>query len=169
MTAGTRTSAAIAKVAAGAQFDHYICRRDDSLRGRGDDEVPRMLVAELKAHGIGDDRITMIVDEQAAIEAALRMARAGDLLLIFADALARGWKQIVNFHPDEAARVVPVPRAARSVPRQAVLEVAPADDHAPGRTASAPVAPPARWNEGTEDAQYVRDERGVILAPEASD
>ena len=160
---------AIAQVAAGAQFDHYVCRRDDALRGREEDEVPRMLVAELKAQGIGDDRITMIVDEQAAIEAALSMARTGDLLLIFADALARGWKQIVNFQPGEAARVVPAPRPARSVPRQAVHEMAPADDKAPAKPGSAPVTAPTRWNEAAEDATYVRDERGVILAPEAGD
>ena len=163
---------AIAQVAAHAQFDQYICRRDDSLRGRADDEVPRMLVEELKAHGIDETCITMIVDEQAAIDAALGMARAGDLLLIFADALARGWKQIVNFHPDEAARVVPVPRPARSVPRQEVQEAAPADDPAPAKTASVPagvIVAPSRWNEAVEDARYVRDERGVILAPEAGD
>jgi hypothetical protein len=32
--------AAIAKVAAAARFDHYICRRDDSARGRVEDDVP---------------------------------------------------------------------------------------------------------------------------------
>ncbi len=169
---------AIARIAASAQFDRYICRRDDPLRGRGDDEVPRMLADGLRAGGIGDERIALIVDEQQAIEAALRMARAGDLLLIFADALARGWKQITNFRPDESALVVPAPRAARSVPRQAVLEEAPADDLQPAKAASVPISPviapivstpPARWNVASDDIVLVRDDRGVILAPEASD
>ena len=160
---------AIAQVAATAQFDHYICRRDDALRGRGGDEVPRLLMQGLKAGGINDDRITMIADEQHAIDAALSMARAGDLVLIFADALARGWKQIVNFHPDEAARVVPVPRAARAVPRQAVHEDSPADDPSPAKSPNAPLTSPAHWNIATDNVALLRDNRGVILAPDASD
>ena len=160
---------AIATVAASAQFDHYICRRDDALRGRGDDEIPRMLMQGLLAAGIPDDHITMIVDEQQAIEAALNMARAGDLLLVFADALARGWKQIVNFHPDESARVVLAPRAARAVKRQAVQEESPADDATPAKSSSGSAPPAPRWNTMAEDLVLMRDERGVIVAPEASD
>jgi cyanophycin synthetase len=177
---------AIARAAAAAGFDHYVCRRDDPLRGRGEDEVPRMLVAGLEAAGIPADRITMIVDEQEAIAHALRMARTGDLLLVFADALARGWKQIVNFRPDLDASVVPAPRPARAVPRAEVVEEAPADDEvAPARApASAPanaVAPlaasyvveplaePGAWRTLRDDTVLLRDERGVIVAPEASD
>ena len=69
---------AIAKAAADARFDHYICRRDDALRGRGPDEIPRMLVQGLTEGGVGADRISMVADEQQAIDAALSMARAGD-------------------------------------------------------------------------------------------
>ena len=32
--------------------------------------------------------------------AALRMGRPGDLVLVFADALTRSWKQIIRFKPD---------------------------------------------------------------------
>ena len=60
---------AIGAVAAAAGFEHYICRRDDSLRGRADDEVPAMLAAALRNSGIEDARITLIADEQQAIEA----------------------------------------------------------------------------------------------------
>ncbi len=162
---------AIAKVAAEARFDHYICRRDDARRGRGDDDVPQMLRNTLMTHGVPPDHITLIVDEQQAITAALRMARPGDLLLVFADALARGWKQIVNFRPDADALVVPAARAARAVPRAAVTEEAPADDMEPAKPASTrPVeVPMPRWNAASDDVVLVRDERGVILAPEASD
>ena len=45
----------------------------------------------------------MIPDEQAAIDAALRMGRPGDLLLIFADALTRSWKQIIKFKAEASA------------------------------------------------------------------
>ena len=42
---------AIAKAVAG-RFDHYICRRDDSLRDRAPDEVPRIQAAALRAAGV---------------------------------------------------------------------------------------------------------------------
>ncbi|KRA17683.1 MULTISPECIES: cyanophycin synthetase [unclassified Lysobacter] len=90
---------AIAEAVAG-KFDHYICRRDDGLRGRDGDEVPRIIAKALQARGVSDDAITLIPDEQAAIDAALRMAQSGDLLLVFADALARSWKQIIHFQPE---------------------------------------------------------------------
>ncbi|MCC7096751.1 MAG: cyanophycin synthetase [Thermomonas sp.] len=91
----------IAHAVAG-KFDHYICRRDDSLRGRDGDEVPRILAKALKATGVADDAITIIPDEQEAIDTALRMGQSGDLIIVFADALTRSWKQIIRFQPDGA-------------------------------------------------------------------
>ncbi|GAB1344239.1 cyanophycin synthetase [Gemmatimonas sp.] len=157
---------AIAQVAAAARFDHYICRRDDSARGRADDEVPRMLRDGLIAHGIAPDAITIIVSEQEAIQAALAMAQPGDLLLIFADALARGWKQIVNFRADGPGAHA-APRAARAVPRAAVTDDAPADDERPPR--AAPSVPPSRWRSAGEEVLVMQDGRGVILKPESND
>src|SRR5450631_2867190 len=87
---------AIARAVAG-RFDHYICRRDDHLRNRTPDEVPRLQAQALRAAGVADNAISIIPDEQEAIEAALRMGETGDLLLIFADALVRSWKQITKF------------------------------------------------------------------------
>ena len=43
--------------------------------------------------------MTVIPDEQLAVDAALRMGDAGDLILVFADALTRTWKQIIKFQP----------------------------------------------------------------------
>ena len=97
---------AIAEAVAG-RFDHYICRRDDSLRGRDGDEVPRIIAKALQATGVPEDAISIIPDEQEAIDAALRMGQPGDLLLVFADALTRSWKQIIKFRPEgEALRPV---------------------------------------------------------------
>ncbi|NUO75312.1 MAG: cyanophycin synthetase [Lysobacter sp.] len=90
---------AIAEAVAG-KFDHYVCRRDDSLRGRDGDEVPRIIAKALQARGVASEAISIIPDEQAAIDSALRMAQPGDLLLVFADALARSWKQIIHFQPE---------------------------------------------------------------------
>ncbi|MFT3897102.1 MAG: cyanophycin synthetase [Thermomonas sp.] len=89
----------IAAAVAG-RFDHYIARRDDGLRGRDGDEVPRIIAKALQAGGVGEDAISIIPDEQQAVDAALRMAAPGDLVLVFADALTRTWKQIIRFKPD---------------------------------------------------------------------
>ncbi len=89
----------IAAAVAG-RFDHYICRRDDSLRGRDGDEVPRIIARALQDKGVDADSVQQIPDEQQAVDAALKMARAGDLVLVFADALTRTWKQIIRFKPD---------------------------------------------------------------------
>ena len=89
----------IAAAVAG-RFDHYICRRDDGLRGRDGDEVPGIIAKALQAAGVAEDAISIIPDEQEAVDAALRMGRSGDLLVVFADALTRTWKQIIRFKPD---------------------------------------------------------------------
>lgn len=135
----------IAQRAAG-RFAHYFCRRDDSLRGRTDEEVPRILREALLAAGVKEKQITVIADEQRSVDAALRMARAGDLLLIFGDSIARTWKQIIHFHPDNG------PRTASASP-----VVSP----------SAP--PPSPGAELPDSEQLIRDERGVRLAREADD
>ena len=98
---------AIAQAVAG-RFDHYICRRDDSLRDRAADEVPRIQAQALRAAGVPESAISIIPDEQEAIDAALRMGEPGDLLLIFADALVRSWKQITKFKPRSASAAAPV-------------------------------------------------------------
>jgi cyanophycin synthetase len=87
---------AIADAVAG-RFDHYICRRDDSLRDRAPDEVPKLQAAQLQSRGVPASVISIIPDEQEAIDAALHMGQPGDLLLIFADALIRSWKQITKY------------------------------------------------------------------------
>jgi len=140
---------AIARAVAG-RFDHYICRRDDNLRKRAPDEVPRIQAQALRAAGVGDGAISIIPDEQQAIEAALTMGQAGDLVLIFADALTRSWKQITKFKPSGTA----APPAA---------EVAPAAPKPATSAEPAPSAPEVNL-EG-----LIRDERGVRLAPESED
>ncbi|MBP6627681.1 MAG: cyanophycin synthetase, partial [Arenimonas sp.] len=138
---------AIADVVAG-RFDHYICRRDDGLRGRDGDEVPRIQAKALQARGVPAGAISIIPDEQDAIEAALRMGEAGDLLLIFADALTRSWKQVTKFKAEGA--MAPAPAPAR---------------------VAAPAAPDAvREEPAFSDFEgVVRDERGVHLQREDAD
>jgi cyanophycin synthetase len=144
---------AIAKAVAG-RFDHYICRRDDNLRNRAADEVPRLQAAALRETGVAQNAISIIPDEQDAIEAALRMGESGDLLLIFADALVRSWKQITKFKPSGAATA----QSATRSPRSAAAETKSEEKFA------APAASAEFNMEG-----LIRDERGVRLAPESDD
>src|ERR671921_877116 len=83
----------IGRIAAG-RFDRYICRRGDNLRGRRPDEVPKLLRDALLANGVPAEQIIVAPDEQVAVETALHEAEAGDLLLIFGDAITRTWKQV---------------------------------------------------------------------------
>src|SRR3546814_10331791 len=65
--------------------DLYIARRDDALRGRDGDEVPRIIADALRGLGVAEEAISIIPDEQQAVDAALRMGQPGDLVLVFAD------------------------------------------------------------------------------------
>jgi len=104
----------IAQICAG-HFAHYICRRDDKLRGRDPDEVPKLLHEALLAAGVDEAAIEAIPDEQEAVHAALKHAQAGDLVLVMGDDIGRCWKQITSFSPDltqpeiESPRVAPPP------------------------------------------------------------
>ncbi|MDP6930261.1 MAG: cyanophycin synthetase, partial [Planctomycetota bacterium] len=89
----------IGRICAG-NFDHYICRRDDSLRGRAADEVPALLRAALLEHGVPEEQIEIIEDEAEAVDAVLAKAQTDDLALIFGDRIARCWEQITEFHCD---------------------------------------------------------------------
>jgi cyanophycin synthetase len=148
---------AIANAVAG-RFDHYICRRDDALRERQSDEVPRLQAAALRARGVPESAISVIPDEQEAINAALHMGRQGDLLLIFADALVRSWKQITKFKP-EGAPAAPAPPPPPPQPLLAAEARGGESGHGLGEGAAA-----AFSLEG-----LIRDERGVRIAPEAED
>ena len=73
------------------------------------------------------------------------MGRAGDLILIFADALTRSWKQVIKFRAEGA----PAPRR---------VDLAPAEP-----------APASAEEAMAEFEGLVRDERGVRLAREEDD
>ena len=136
----------IADAVAG-RFDHYICRRDDGLRGRDGDEVPRIQSKALMAKGVDKAAISIIPDEQEAIEAALSMGQPGDLLLIFADSLVRSWKQIIKFRPEGSGSP-----AVKSTVADIVLPASSPEDSALINM------------EG-----MVRDERGIHFSRESDD
>ena len=137
----------IARAVAG-KFDHYIVRRDDSLRGREPGAVVAIIAGELLARGVAEAQISRIEDEAEAIDAGLKMARAGDLLLVFADALIRSWKQIIKFRPEGAPELPPARAAA---PELRVVE------------------PAAEEAIHAAMEGMVRDERGISIAREGDD
>jgi cyanophycin synthetase len=131
--------AAVARAAAG-KFDYYICRRDDSLRGREPDEVPKMLEAILIENGVSPTSISVIPEEPKAVDAALQMGRQGDFILIFADILTRSWKQVTKFKGDDIEE--------EGIAARVALSSSAADSDEP--------TPEAPLEEG-----WVREERGV--------
>ncbi len=134
----------IARLAA-PHFDHFICRRDDGLRGRDADEVPLMLKRTLLENGISESQIQMIPDEVEATQGALDMAQPGDLLLVLGDNIQRTWKQIIYFD------------SGRS-------------DEAQTASGPATVALPDELGFDLDDnIEVIKDERGVRLAREAGD
>jgi cyanophycin synthetase len=135
----------IANVVAG-KFDYYICRRDDALRGRDGDEVPRIMAKQLIAKGVAESAIALIPDEQEAIDAALQMGKPGDLILVFADALTRSWKQIIKFRPEGA-------------PTAVAKHIEPAT----------PIEPAIEERVLIEMDGLIRDERGIRFAREQDD
>lgn len=136
-------------------FDHIIFRRDDDRRGRGSDEIPRMLRDEAVRVGFAADRSQLIVDEQEAIDAAMRMAQPGDLLLIFADQPSRSWKQVIYFKNEG--------------PRSLEAEFQRTDGAASPRPAAAAPREPDITEMARGGGKLIRDERGVRLAREVDD
>src|SRR5579864_7298351 len=97
---GDRRDEDIAGLAAAAApaFDLVLVREDDNRRGRPPGEVGDLLRRSLVAAGFPPDCIAPdIYQEEQAVAKALDIARAGDLLVIFGDNLARDWDQIVSF------------------------------------------------------------------------
>ena len=139
----------LAQAAAG-HYDTYICKRDDHTRGRRGDEVPTLLHKGLVESGVNSEQIEIIEDEQEAIVSALKRARPGDLVVVFADNIPRSWKQIIYFKPEiQAAQERP---NLTSTPAAMVTGLSGFEDY------SDPAPMDIR-----------QDERGVFIAAEEAD
>lgn len=130
------------------EFTHFVVKADTNRRGRGHDEVPQLMRNYLLESGIDDANITVIADEEPAVDFALNMATEGDLLVITADDLHRSWKQIINLNSDKPENKKTIPGTKVFVPeaeKRYVLD---------------------------QDEELITDERGVRLAssePEDAD
>jgi cyanophycin synthetase len=105
-----------------------------------------MLRDTLLQCGVEAKEIDMIPEESQALEHALRLCKAGDLLLAFGDNIQRCWKQITGFKPQFHKQA---PVAAAVLP----LSFEPSEVGA--------------LSAGMDG--LVRDERGVRLARELED
>jgi cyanophycin synthetase len=87
------------------------------------------------------------------------MGQFGDLLLVFADALTRSWKQVTKFKP-EGALAQASPAAVAAAPKAAAGDGSPDED----RHRS-----PLSDDGALLASGFVRDERGLRFVGEASD
>ncbi len=124
-------------------YDHYILKADDNRRGRGDDEIPQMMKKGLMAQGVSEEAISVIADEQEAIQKALEMGQEKDLVVVIGDNVTRSWKQIVHFGDEELkAAVAKTETPAIAMNYEDLID---------------------------EDQSLIRDERGVRLAKEVEE
>lgn len=130
------------------QFTHFVCKADKNRRGRGDDEIPQLLRQYLIEKGVDEANITVIAEEEPAVDYALEMGDEGDLIVITADDLQRTWKQIINLNSDKEEGKKTIPGTKVFVPERAKRYVL------------------------DQDEELIIDERGVRLArsePEDAD
>jgi cyanophycin synthetase len=130
------------------EFTHFVCKADLNRRGRGHDELPQLVRKYLLELGVDDSNITVVAEEEAAVDHALNTAEEGDLLVITADDLTRTWKQIVNLNSDKVETKETIPGTKVFVQEKAKRFVL------------------------DQDEELIIDERGVRLAssePEDAD
>ena len=65
------------------EFDYFICREPLQPRGRNIGRIAELYHAGLLRYGVGEERIEVITNPEAAIDRSLSIARPGDLLVIF--------------------------------------------------------------------------------------
>jgi cyanophycin synthetase len=80
-------------------FDDLIFRERPDGRGRAAGSVVTLLTDGALAAGFPTDRLHRILSETEAIDAALRMAQPGDLVLVFPSAVEAAWRQVATFIP----------------------------------------------------------------------
>jgi cyanophycin synthetase len=86
---------------AAEMFDELIFRERPDGRGRPSGSVLSLLTDGALGTGFPDERIHRILSEARSVAAALRMARPGDLVLVFPTAVDAVWKQVTSFRPAE--------------------------------------------------------------------
>jgi UDP-N-acetylmuramyl tripeptide synthase len=82
------------------RVDHYVVRRyPGKLRGRGPDEIPRIMLAALREAGVPEERITIAEPPEQGAAIAMRLARPGDLVIVTPGSgeFEAMWEQVRSF------------------------------------------------------------------------
>ncbi|HEX8374985.1 MAG TPA: Mur ligase family protein, partial [Geminicoccaceae bacterium] len=89
---------AVGATAAGA-FDELVFRERPEQRGRPDGQVMSLLTEGALAAGLPRERVRLVADEFEALEACLRAARPGDLVVLTPASTEEAWRRILAFRP----------------------------------------------------------------------
>jgi cyanophycin synthetase len=82
-------------------FDEVIIREDVHTRGREPGEVAGILKNALKANGVPDERISVVLDELDAASEALGRAEQDHLVVLLADRPEEVWEMVVRRNSDQ--------------------------------------------------------------------
>ncbi len=77
-------------------FDEFIVREDHNLRRRPPGEVAHILRQALIDHGVNEEQISIIYDEQQAVNEALERIEQDDLVVLLADDIEAVWKTVMD-------------------------------------------------------------------------
>jgi cyanophycin synthetase len=83
---------------AGRMVDHLVIKQDENLRGRPSGEAAGLIREGAQRAGLAADKITVVLPEPEAVDAALAMAEPRDLVVIFADLIPQVWRQITTWN-----------------------------------------------------------------------
>jgi len=84
---------------AGGIFDEIVFRESPDGRGRPPGETNGLMSQGAMLAGMAADRVHRIVNEFEAVQATLRMARPGDLVVLMPTSVEQVWKQMHAFTP----------------------------------------------------------------------
>lgn len=88
--------------------DFVIIKETTLLRGRRKGEIPALVKEGILQAGLTDAQTSFVEKECEAVDAALQMARAGDLVLVFCDNYQGCWDTIVGFNSEDVGQKVSV-------------------------------------------------------------
>ncbi|MCO5177876.1 MAG: cyanophycin synthetase [Thermomicrobiales bacterium] len=76
-------------------FDEFVIREDTNPRGRERGEVADLITQTLYDNGVSEDRVSVVLNELEAAEAAMDHAKPDDLVVLLADKPAEVWELVV--------------------------------------------------------------------------
>ena len=101
---------------AGRTFDELIIREDDDRRGRPVGQSAQLLIEGARSVNFQGGNLRVILDEREAVDAALRAAHQGDLVVVLGTEVEDVWQQIRQFDATSTPpRVTPELHVVRDV------------------------------------------------------